>query len=83
MTDTEVKNLRAALADFVQEHMPWPFSDVSRDDDEGNDAAWDVADRLLPRVLSEFQDIATSAKTSRRKRQIIAPPDQEPSKERG
>jgi hypothetical protein len=67
----DTPNLKGALAQFIQEHMPWPFSDVSRYDDEGNDAAWDIAERLLPRVEAEFADITRSAKQSRRTRQFV------------
>lgn len=60
-------NVKAALAAFVQEHMPWPFSDVSRYDDEATDAAHEITTVLLPRVLSEFDGVAETAKAVKRR----------------
>lgn len=59
--------LKSALAQFVQEHMPWPFSDVSRHDSEGNDAAWAITETLLPYVEREFAGIVETAKDAKRR----------------
>lgn len=67
MNDAQVRNLKAALAEFVQEHMPWPFSDVSRHDAEGTDTAWVIAESLMSPLLSEFSSIADTAKETKRK----------------
>lgn len=60
-------HLKAALAQFVQEHMPWPFEDVSRFDNEGNDAAWAIAETLLPQFAREFAGIVETAKDVKRR----------------
>ena len=65
MTDDRV--LRAALASFVQEHMPWPFADISRHGDEATDTAWAIADRLAPRVAAEFASVAQTARDLKRR----------------
>lgn len=60
--------LENMLAEFVQEHMPWPFGDVSRYDSEGADAARDIAKRLIGPLEREFADITQSARESSRSR---------------
>lgn len=69
------KNLKAALAEFIQENMPWPFSDVSRHDDEGIDTAWAIAEEIYPRLEREFADLTGTAKrTFKRKHPDHASP---------
>jgi hypothetical protein len=72
VSDPKSLELKQALAEFVREHMPWPFYDMSRYDSEGTDAAHDIAERLLPKLQAEFDDIARSAKTSWRSRRSAA-----------
>lgn len=49
-SDQRFKNFTAALASLVQEHMPWPYSDVARDSDEANDTAWAIARKHAERL---------------------------------
>lgn len=61
------EDFKAALAQFIQEHMPWPFIDVSRHDSEGTDAAWEIATTLEPAFQREFASIAETAKEVKRR----------------
>ncbi len=54
MNKMQERNFRAALAQFVQEHLPLPDTSLDR----ANDLAWKIADRLEGRFLSEFDQVA-------------------------
>lgn len=65
MSDNQ--ELKAALKQFIQEHMPWPFYDVSRHDYEGSDTASNIADAVLPHLEREFSGIVRTATNTRRR----------------
>lgn len=67
MKEADEQYFRRCLIDLIQEHMPWPFCDVSRHDDEGYQTAVVIVDSLLTRILGEFADIARTAKTAKRR----------------
>jgi hypothetical protein len=50
MADSAYQTFEAALAQFIQQEMPWPYRDVSRDSGEASDAAWAVAKVEGPRL---------------------------------
>jgi len=55
-TTKTYRAFEAALASFIQEHMPWPYSDVERYSDEANDAAWAVAKAQGPKLWAELRE---------------------------
>lgn len=58
--------LRNKIADVIQEAMPWPFSDVSRDDAEGRESAEAIATACLPVIVREFKDLRSAGRRARR-----------------
>lgn len=50
------RNFKAALAQFVQEHLPVPDPHA----DAMNDLAWQIADRLQGQFFSEFAKVQES-----------------------
>ena len=53
MTGTQIKNLRAAFAAFVTEHLP--VADPYRDD--MTDLAWAITERLEARLVHELEQV--------------------------
>jgi hypothetical protein len=39
----QYREFESALAHFIQDEMPWPYTDVDRHSDEANDVAWAIA----------------------------------------
>lgn len=56
MTANQIKNLRAAFAAFVREHLP--VADPYRDN--MTDLAWAIADRLESGLIYELEQIEAS-----------------------
>ena len=54
--------LRDAIADLIQPSMPWPFTDVSRDDAEGRETAVAIAAACLPTIVREFNALRKAGK---------------------
>lgn len=53
--DRAFKNFEAALAAFLVEHQPWPYSDVDRHRDEATDVAWLVAKKYAYQLWGEVR----------------------------
>lgn len=50
------KAFRAALVVLVREHMPWPYSDVSRDSSEAMDTARGIALKHAAALWADMGD---------------------------
>jgi hypothetical protein len=55
-SDVKYEKFRAAFAELVREHMPWPFSDVDRDSDEATDTAWRIVDHHAGRLWLDMSN---------------------------
>lgn len=50
------REFESAFAHFLQDEMPWPYTDVDRHSSEANDVAWDMAKAEGPRLWSRMAD---------------------------
>lgn len=54
--DYRYEKFRGALRSLIQDQMPWPYTDVARDSDEANDAAWAVMDKYAASLWADMAD---------------------------
>jgi hypothetical protein len=51
------KQLAKDLTEFIRQRMPWPFSDVDRNDQEARQTAAAIAAAPLASMLEEFRQL--------------------------